>query len=124
MKLPNWPDDHPPLPVGDQREAVALLADTRRHGGADQSRVHLDAGVPQRVLDDVERDRVDRDLVERGRRRLKDGGGHQRASGRMRMLPTRSTVPAWPLSISVVESISMTIAGPGTTSPARSFERS
>ena len=62
--------------IGDQRESVALFADAGRHGGAHQRRVHLDAGVAQRVLDDVERDRVDRDLAERGGVGFDDGGGH------------------------------------------------
>ena len=42
----------------------------------------------------------------------------------MSRLPDACTVAAWPGSTRVVESISVTIAGPVTTSPARSFARS
>ena len=59
MNEPNWPTTMRPLPVGDQRKGVALLADAGRQGGAEQRGVHLHARVAQRVLDDVERDRID-----------------------------------------------------------------
>ena len=72
-------DHHPALRVGQHRELVVLLADHRAHGGAEEHRVHLEARVAERVLDDVERDRVDldgRDL----------GDLHDSSSGRIRML--------------------------------------
>ena len=117
--------NHPPQMIGDQREGIALLADARRHRGAHQRGVHLDPCVAQRVLDDVERDRVDLYPLERGLVRLDDLGQHQLASaGVIRMLPKVSTVPTCRVSISVVESISTTIAGPGITSPASSSARS
>jgi hypothetical protein len=56
---PELADDHPALRVREHRELVVLLADDRRHRAAEQHRVHLEARVAQRVLDDVERDRVD-----------------------------------------------------------------
>ena len=56
-------DDHLPVGVGDQRELVVLLADARRQRGAEQHLVHLVAGVAQRVLDQVEGDRVDVDAA-------------------------------------------------------------
>jgi hypothetical protein len=68
--------DHATLAVGDQRKGVALLADAGRQRGAEQRRVHLDAGVAQRVLDDVQRDGVDRDGGQRREVGFDDGGGH------------------------------------------------
>ena len=52
-------DDHLPLGVADHREFVVLLADHRRHGRAEQHRIHLVAGIAQRVLDQIERDSVE-----------------------------------------------------------------
>ena len=52
-------DHHLAFLIGDQRKGVVLLADARAHRGAEQHRVHFDARVAQRVLDDVERDRID-----------------------------------------------------------------
>ncbi len=45
---------------------VVLLADDRAHGGAEEHRVHLVAGVAQRALDDVEGHRVDVDVGDLG----------------------------------------------------------
>ena len=53
------PDDHPPFRVGDHRELIVLFADHRRHGRAEQHRVHFMAGIAQGVLDQVERNAVD-----------------------------------------------------------------
>ena len=55
-------DDHAALRVGDHRELVVLLADHRAHRAAEQHGVHLEARVAERVLDDVERDRIDLDV--------------------------------------------------------------
>ena len=75
-------DDHLAFLIGDHREGVVLLADARRHRGAEQHRVHLDAGVAQRVLDDVERDRIDGPALE-GRWLGLDGmAGMSRSLGR------------------------------------------
>ena len=120
-------DDHPALVVGNQREGIALLADTGRHGSADQRGIHLNARIPQRILDDVERNRINRPPLERGLVGLDDGGAHGVCvpqAGVIMMLPNPSTVPMWRVSMSVVESISVTMAGPLMMSPARSFARS
>ena len=69
-------DDHLARVIGDQREGIALFADAGRHGGAHQRGVHFDAGVAQRVFDDVERDRINGLLFEGGVVGLNDGGGH------------------------------------------------
>ncbi len=69
-------DDHLALRVGDHREAVALLADTRRHRGPEQHRVHFDPGVLQGVLDDVRRDALDLDLLQRSVVGFDDSGWH------------------------------------------------
>ena len=74
-------DDHLAVEVGDQRELVVLLADARRHGRAEQHRVHLVAGVAQGALDDVEGDGVDLHLLHRLLVALDDLGGHVRISG-------------------------------------------
>ncbi len=68
---------HLAVRIGDHRERVVLFANARRHRGAEQHRVHLGARVLQRVLDDVERDRIDIDLAERPGVRLDDGGWHR-----------------------------------------------
>ncbi len=119
-------DDHLAIGVGDQRKGIALFADARRHGGAHQRRVHFDAGVAQGVLDDIEGDRIDLLRREGGVVGLDDLGGHRFSpqAGLIRRLPKSSTSAVWPLWISVVESISVTTAGPGTRSPARSLLRS
>ena len=59
-----------------QGECVALFANAGGHRGAHQRCIHFDAGITQRVFDDVERYRIDSDLVERGVVRLNDLGGH------------------------------------------------
>ena len=46
---------------------IALFAYTRTHRGAEQHRVHFDADVSERILDDVDRDRIDVDSLERSR---------------------------------------------------------
>ena len=53
------PDDHPARRVRDHRELVVLLADDGGHCGAEQHRVHLVAGVAERVLDEVEGDGIE-----------------------------------------------------------------
>ena len=123
-------DDHFALGVGDHRESVVLLPDAGRHRGAEQHGVHLRARVAHRVLDDVEGDGIDLDLLERRGVGLDQAGWHVRSPpyrpfiGRMRMLPTSSTAPVWPFRIRVVESISVTMAGPAIRSPALSKARS
>ena len=123
-------DDHLAVGVGDHRELVVLLADSRRHGGAVEHGVHLVAGAAQRALDDVESDRVHVDRLERRVVGLDDGDWHvaspppQWPTGLMMMLPYPSTTPTWPGKISVVESISVTIAGPSIRLPAWSLPRS
>ena len=119
-------DDHLAIGVGDQRKGITLLADARRHGGAHQRCVHFDTGVTQRVLDDIEGDRIDLLRREGGVIGLDDLGGHRFSpqAGLIKRLPKSSTSAVWPLWISVVESISVTTAGPGTRSPARSLLRS
>ena len=54
-------DDHAAAGVADHRELVVLLADDRRERDADHDAVHLGARVLQRVLDDVQGDRIDLD---------------------------------------------------------------
>ena len=119
-------DDHLAFAVGDQWKGIALFADAGRHRGAHQSRVHLDARVAQGVFDDFERYRVDWNRLERRVIGLNDSCGHSSfpQAKLMRMLPSVSTVPVHPASISVVESISITMAGPGMMSLARSLARS
>jgi len=63
---PELAHDHAALRVGEHRELVVLLADHRAHGGAEEHGVHLEARVAERVLDDVERDRVDLDVGDLG----------------------------------------------------------
>ena len=124
------PDHHLALGVGDHRELVVLLADSRRHGGAVEHGVHLVAGAAQRALDDIESDRVDVDRLERCVVGLDDSDWHvappptQWPIGLTMMLPYPSTTPMWPGRIRVVESISVTIAGPSIRLPASSLARS
>ena len=66
--------DHSALGVGDQRKCVALFADARRHGGPHQSRIHLHSSIAQRVFNDVERDRIDGDRLERLRIGFNEAG--------------------------------------------------
>ena len=123
-------DHHLAVGVGDHRELVVLLADSRRHGGAVEHGVHLVAGAAQRALDDVEGDRIHLDRLEGRVVGLDDGGWHvapppaQWPTGLMMMLPYPSTTPIWPGRTRVVESISVTIAGPSILLPARSLARS
>ena len=123
-------DDHLAVGVGDHRELVVLLADSRRHGGAVEHGVHLVAGAAQRALDDVESDRIHLDRLEGRVVGLDDGDWHvappptQWPTGLMMMLPYPSTTPTWPGRTSVVESISVTIAGPSILLPALSLTRS
>jgi hypothetical protein len=91
-------DDHLAAFVADHRELVVLHPDGRRHGGAANHLVHLEARVEQRVLDQVERDRVDPSAC------------HVPASGsisRFRYGSTRATCPG---STTVVASYCSTIA--------------
>ena len=85
---PELPDHHLALGVGDQRELVVLLADTGRQRGAEQHLVHLVPRVAQPVLDEVEGDRVDVHLLDRGGRRL-DDAGHVRPPARVSREPVR-----------------------------------
>ena len=104
-----------------------LLADAGGERGAEEHLVHLVAGVAQAVLDEVQGDRVDVGLVDGAGRGL-DDGCHARGSflglaipdGRMSREPDACTVAAWPGRTRVVESISVTIAGPLITWSARS----
>ncbi len=135
------PDDHLPLGVRDEGELVVLLPDARAQRGPEQHLVHLVTGVAQGVLHQVEGDDVDLD------RRDRLGGGlddprHGQASwfasvlagaapvgaagstGRMSSEPPGCTVAAWSGRTRVVESISVMIAGPVTTAPAPSRDRS
>ena len=52
--------DHLAAPFGDQGKGVALLADAGGQGRAEQGGVHLHPRVAKGVLDDVERDQIDR----------------------------------------------------------------
>src|SRR5580700_168115 len=52
-------DNHLPALVADHRKFVVLLADDGRKRDADHDAVHLEAGVLERVLDNVERDGID-----------------------------------------------------------------
>ena len=74
---PELADDHLAVAVGNHREAVALLADTRRHGGAKQHRVHLHPGILQRVLDQVDGNAVHLDLLQRRVIGLDNTYGHE-----------------------------------------------
>jgi hypothetical protein len=60
MKLPNWPTIILPVWSAISGKASPCSRMPGRHRGAHERRVHLDACVAQRVLDDVKRDRVDR----------------------------------------------------------------
>src|SRR5262249_35292620 len=118
------PDDHAPARVGDHRELVVLLANHGAHGSPEERRVHLEAGALQRTLDDVERDGVDLDV-----RDLCDLDSVHRAPpwplvGSMMRFRYRSTSAVKPVSTTVVESNSVTIAGPSTRLPGTSLERS
>ena len=111
-------DDHLPVRVGDQRELVVLLADARGQRGAEQHLVHLVAGVAQAVLDEVEGDRVDLASVGSGvvavstMRAMSAQPSFAAGSGDEQVAATGATVAAWPGRTRVVESISVTIAGP------------
>jgi hypothetical protein len=78
-------DDHPPARVGDHRELVVLLADDRAHRRAEQHRVHLVPRVAQRVLDDVEGDRIDLLIRDPGDAKAVLGRAHRASSGVIRM---------------------------------------
>ena len=52
------PDEHAPVPVGDERVRVVRLADHGRDRRSEHDRIHLVPHHSQRVLDDLERDRV------------------------------------------------------------------
>ena len=58
-------DNHLAGVIGDQREGIALFADTGRHGGAHKGGIHFNARVAQRVFHDVEGDRINGHLLER-----------------------------------------------------------
>ena len=106
-----------------------LFADHWAHRGAEEHRVHLEPRVLERALDDVERHRVDLDVG----RHLGDPqlSGlchcHRDASqsfGVIRTLKLESTLAEYPGRTTVVESNSVTIAGPANDMPGRSFARS
>ena len=65
--------------IGNERKGVVLLTDARAHRRAEQHRVHLDARIAQRVLDDIERDRIDGDTFKSARLALDDPGWHSSA---------------------------------------------
>ena len=58
-------NDHFAVEICDHRKGIALLADTGRHGRAEQHRVHLPARVQHRILDNIERDRIQIDRLKR-----------------------------------------------------------
>ena len=58
------PDDHLAVKIRDQREFVMLLADSRRHGRAEQHGVHFETGIAHGVFYDVQRDGVNLDTLE------------------------------------------------------------
>ncbi len=106
-----------------------LFADAGRHGGAEQHGVHLVARALRSALSrmsSVIGSSVD---LPEGRGVGFDDAGFlhgccfQRAIGRMRMLPDWCTSPTWSGRISVVESISVTMAGPVIMLPASSLAR-
>ena len=71
-------DHHLAVAVGNHGETIALLADTRRHGGAKQHRVHFFAGIAQRVFDNVHADAIDLDGVQGRVVALDNACGHGR----------------------------------------------
>ena len=92
-------DDHPPLGVADHREFVVLLADHRRHRRTEQHGIHLVAGIAQRILDQVERNRVEPRAFPPARQsaRLKPPGRKRR----------RSYVPEAGASLPAVRSVAL-----------------
>ena len=102
-------DHHPAVAVADHRELVVLLADHRRHRGAADDLVHLEADVQQRVLDEVQGGAVD---------------AHAALLGLISRLACSSTVATWPSRTTVVASYCSTTAGPSTTMPGASRARS
>ena len=66
-------DDHAALHVANHREFVVLFADHRRHRRAEQHRIHLVAGIAQRVLDQVERNGIKPACLSRPRCRRRAG---------------------------------------------------
>ncbi len=100
-------DQHLPVAVRDQRVGVVRLADHGRNRGAEHDRVHLVADPAQRVLDDLQRDRVD---------------AHGSLSISTFDSPsTRTRAPGW---TSVVESSCSITAGPASSCPGSSLVRS
>ena len=98
------PDDHAARGVGDHGELVVLLADDRRHRGAEQHRVHLVARVAKGVLDEVEGDGIEggvggapgpgaprRDRSGRRRRGPEAIGGDRGSRPGRRPVPVRGT---------------------------------
>src|SRR6185437_5233423 len=117
-------DDHAATGVGDHRELVVLLADDGAHRRAEEHGVHLVAGALQRALDDVERDRVDLEIGDLGDAEFfRDNHcSLVHSLGVIRMLKFTSTSARWPGRTTVVESNSVTIAGPSSDAPGWSFE--
>ena len=84
-RAPELADHHPPLAIGDQWELVGLLADHRADRGCLEHAVHLVARVRKRVLDDVERYRVDVVLAHEVRELLL-GSAHRHRPSNLRMM--------------------------------------
>ena len=71
------------VPAGNDRKAVALVADDGRHGGPEQQGVHLFPRGHQAVFNQVKRNRIDRNAREGGMRLrigLNNRGWHDRYS--------------------------------------------
>ena len=70
----------PAVSVGNDRKAIALIADNRRHGGPKQQGVHLLPGGNQAVFNQVERNRINPNASERFGVRLNNRSRHGRCS--------------------------------------------
>ena len=92
--------------VVDAGPVVVLVADHRRARGPLDRRLHLGLDRGQGALDDLEEDGV-------------DGGDHRRST----RLPKPSTSKPKPLSTTVVDPYSSTIAGPPPRKPAGNSSR-
>ncbi len=65
-------NDHFAVTVCNHRETIALLTNTRTHRRAKQHSVHFLANVAERVLNDIDRDRVDINRIKWSRVCLND----------------------------------------------------
>ena len=59
-KRSELPYDHLAATVGNQRKRVALFTNARAKRRSEERRIHFHAGIAQCILDDVERDRINR----------------------------------------------------------------